>query len=314
MLRGVEHRVDVVQARPGHGADGIRTDVLQQWGVRAADGQGMSRVRRLAPELSAVLVGLGWGVLSAAPLDAGPWYPYRSGLGPQHAALLGAVALLGVALLRAGQRVAAVLVPVALALLPTAGDTTLAGGLLFPVGATDVPALWPYGDAVLQALVVAAPAVLGVVLGRRAWSARPLPILRATTRQVLARTGSVALAGIAAPLLGGAAESWGPADTGALGILLVVVVATGLLIASPQSLPMTTAQLAVGTVVLILVNLDGGLDRADLGDNDWGGVALGSLGYLAAVAVGPAAVLLAPSATRAWRRGFRRGPALASMR
>jgi hypothetical protein len=308
----------------------------------------MRRLRRVVPELIAVVVGLAWGVLSAIHQNATVWNFYRSELeadakartysaalghpepppGPfpapgaaewlpysvRNAVLILAVALLGVALLRAGQRVAAVLVPAGLALLSTAGESTLAGDLLVPVDVTVMPALRPYGEGVLQALVVAAPAVLGLVLTRRTWGARPAPILRATTRQVLVRAGSVSLLGMVVLLLSGVGQSWGAADAGALGILVVVVLASGLLIASPQSLPMTAAQLAIGTAVLIVADVASGMDLADLGNNDWGTVARGSIIYFAAVAVGPAAVLLTPWAGRKWRRAFRRGPALIPLR
>jgi hypothetical protein len=304
----------------------------------------MSGLRRLAPELSALLLGLTWGVLSAVHQHATVWGRYRSMLesdatmratvparglpalppwdlpapgtaewlsyGVRSGVLVIAVALLGVALLRAGQRFAAVVVPAALALLPTPGGGTLAGDLLVSVSDPETPALWPYSEGVLQALVVAAPTVLGLLLTRRTWGARPAPILRATTRQALVRSGSAALAAVVVLLLS-ADLSRGGADTGAAGILLVVVVATGLLIATPQSLPATVAQVAAGTVVLIAAEFASGMNWGDLGNNDWGGLALGSLFYLAAVAVGPAAVLLTPSAGRAWRRAFRRGPTLA---
>jgi hypothetical protein len=300
---------------------------------RNADNDCMRRLRRVVPELIAVILGLTWGVLSAAHQHAFAWFWYRAGQAAQvpssdlplpgtgdwlpYAAgdgvRLAVVALLGVALVRVGQRAAAVLVPVALALLPLATGSTLAVDLLMPADATSAGGLLLYGEAVLQAVVVATPALLALTRSRRA-SARPAPIRRATTRQVLVRAGSVELVALAVVLLAGLDPSWELPDLGAMGMLLVVAVATGLLIASPQSLPVTVAQLGLGTAVLVVAGVLGGMDWVDLGSNDWGGAALGALGYLAAVGLGPAAVLLAPGVGRRWRRVFRRGPVLAALR
>ncbi|MCW2611581.1 MAG: hypothetical protein QOC93_2191 [Actinomycetota bacterium] len=294
----------------------------------------MRRLRRVAPELLAVIVGLAWGVLSAVHQQTFAWYWYRVGLEVRvptsdlptpgvgdwlpYAAgdgvRLTVVALLGVALVRVGQRTAAVLVPVALALLPLATGSTLALDLLIPADAAAAAGLWLYGEAVLQTLVVAMPAVVALAVSRRVSATRPAPILRATTRQVLVRTVSVGLVAMAVGLLSDSDPFWSLPDLGAMGMLLVVAVATGLLIAAPQSLPVTVAQLALGAAVLVVAGVLGGMDWADLGNNDWGGAALGSLGYLVAVGLGPAAVLLAPSAGRLWRRAFRRDPALAALR
>lgn len=311
----------------------------------------MRGLRRVAPEIVAVVVALTWGVLSAVHLNATLWHSHRWALAaaakararaaaedlpaptPWHlptptvgewlpysvrgAVLVAVVALLGVALYRVGQRAAAVGVPAALALLPLPGGSTLSGGdLLVPVDAQAFPALWPYSDGVLQALVVAAPAVVGILMSHRTRPGRAAPILRATTRQVLVRTGSVGFVATVVLILSGPPSGglWEVADLAAMGVLLVVAIATGLLVASPQSLPATVAQFALGTAVLVVADFAGTMDWADLGNNDWGGTAVATLGYLAAVAIGPAAVLLAPSAARSWRRAFRRGPALASLR
>jgi hypothetical protein len=227
---------------------------------------------------------------------------------------VGVVALLGVALFRVGQRAAAAGVPAALALLPLAGGATLSGGdLLVPVDAEALPALWPYSEGALQALVVATPAMIGLVMSHRTRHGRAAPILRATTRQVLVRTCSVGFIATVVLILAGPPSGglWEVADLAAMGVLMVVAIATGLLIASPQSLPATVAQFALGTAVLVVADFAGTMNWADLGNNDWGGTALATLGYLAAVALGPAAVLLTPSAGRRWRRAFRRGPVLA---
>lgn len=291
----------------------------------------MDLLRRRLPELLGVLFAGAWSLVLAVNSYGLLWDSYRrdaayaraqiaGGEDPavfefvrqpdlvdslpawiQNSVLLAAVAMMGVALVRAGRPVLGLLLPVVLTTAPLLDRTSLVySTLLFDVDAAAPPRFWPVQEALPQLAVVLVPILLTPRPQdpRRLGMRPPIPLLV----MFLALPAGLRLTDPQSAVLTDRAELVQSIT------VAVVVLGTGLLVAAYHR--RGAAAVAVVALVLMLAQ------ASDALVSTYSGSPFSSLDVFhdaGLLLVGPAVVLVAPALGRLWVLALRRGPGLTTV-